>query len=40
MLIFITKEVDIVIIDINNYCAACRLKRAYIFGLFMGDLEY
>lgn len=35
-----TKEVNIVIIGANVYCTACKLKKALVFALLMGDLKY
>ncbi len=35
-----TKEVDVIMIGVDAYYAACRLKRAQVFAISMRDLEY
>lgn len=36
----VTKELDIAMIDADVYCTACKLKRAQVFDISIGDLEY
>lgn len=35
-----TKKVDVTIINVDAYCATCKLKRARVFTVSIRDLEY
>lgn len=35
--IFATKEIIIAMIDADAYCAACKLKKANVFAVFIKD---
>lgn len=34
------KKIDVIIIDINTYWIACKLKKAQVFAVSIRDLEY
>ena len=34
------KDIDIAMISVDAYCAACFLKRAQVFGISMRDIQY
>ena len=34
------KDIDIAMIGVNAYCAACRLKKAQVFTVSMRDIQY
>lgn len=38
--IFVIKKINIIIIDINTYCVACKLKKAWVFTISIRVLEY
>ena len=35
-----TKDIDIAMIGVDTYCAACHLKRAQVFAISMRDIQY
>ena len=35
-----TKEIDIIMINANTYCTACKLKSAQVFAISMRNLKY